>query len=447
MKSIHLVLLLTLFGGLTFLTSCGDDKQTDNPSQSVASCEGCHSNYDHLKLVADPYVDEGGGGCGGEAPHIEPYDAVFLGGTGYADYKKSSHYAIGCVGCHNGVDKTDDKKIAHGGNFLAKPSMAAQEKCGTCHAEETKGAMTNIHNGWGQMKKVTQRMGLAGSHEFNLLPASMQEGYGKNCASCHASCGECHVNKPAAGGGGLMNGHSFSKKPDMHNVCITCHKTRGGHAFLGIAAGTKPDVHQTKGFDCMSCHSKGEIHGDGVKYDTRYEVAQLPQCTDCHSNIANSNTFHSMHGKDLSCQTCHSQSYNSCGSCHIGGEGARITSYQDFKIAVNPIPNVKKDIKWATVRRTLSAPDSWEKFGVAQYSKFEAHPTYNYTTPHNILRWTDRTQVAAGKSCYDNCHIKNEDGVLRNSKLYLFESDLLDWEVQATKPITVDGKLPSKWFN
>lgn len=447
MKNIHLLVLLAAFSGLMFLASCGDDKKTEPNKQSVASCEGCHSNYDHLKLVADPYVDPGGGGCGGDVPHIEPYDAVYLGGAGYEDYKKSSHYAIGCVGCHGGVDKTDDKKVAHTGNFIAKPSMMAQEKCGSCHAEETKGAMTNIHNGFGQMRKVTQRMGLAGSHEFNLLPTEMQEGYTKNCATCHASCGECHVNKPHAGGGGLMNGHSFSKKPDMHNVCITCHKTRGGHAFLGIAAGTKPDVHQTKGFDCMSCHNKAEIHGDGVKYDTRYEVAQMPQCTDCHSNVATSNTYHALHGKDFSCQTCHSQSYNSCGSCHIGGEGARITSYQDFKIAENPIKNVKPDLKWVLVRRAPSGPDSWEKFGVAQYTKFDAHPTYNYTSPHNIQRWTERTQVAQGGTCYDNCHIKNEDGKLKNAKIYLFESDLLDWEVQATKPITVDGKLPSKWFN
>jgi len=38
------------------------------------------------------------------------------------------------------------------------------------------------------------------------------------------------------------------------------------------------------------------------------------------------------------------------------------------------------------------------------------------------------------------------DGVLVNKELYLFESDLLDWEKAATTPITLDGKLPQKWF-
>ena len=445
MKRFYLVILLTVLGALMFLTSCDDEKTTEPKKLSVASCEGCHTNHDHLKLVADPFVDEGGGGCGGEVPHIEPYDAVFMGGAGYEEFKKSKHHEVGCVGCHNGVDKTDDKNVAHSGTFVAKPSMIADEKCGSCHAEEVKGAKNNIHNGNGQKRKITQRMGLAGMHEFNLLPTEMQAGYKKNCATCHASCGECHVNKPHAGGGGLMNGHSFSKKPDMLNVCVTCHSSRGGHAFLGIASGTKPDVHQTKGFTCMSCHTKHELHGDGVEYKTRYEVAQLPECKDCHANSSNTNSYHNMHFNDLSCNTCHSQSYNNCASCHIGGEGARITSHLDFKIGMNPISEVKPQFKYAVLRHTLSAPDSWEKFGVAQYTKFDAHPTYNYAAPHNTLRWTTRTQVEPGKSCFSNCHIRNEAGTLVNKKLFLFQDDLYDWEVDATKKITVDGKLPESW--
>jgi hypothetical protein len=31
--------------------------------------------------------------------------------------------------------------------------------------------------------------------------------------------------------------------------------------------------------------------------------------------------------------------------------------------------------------------------------------------------------------------------------LYLFESDLLDWEISASAKITVDGALPGGWFN
>ncbi len=32
-----------------------------------------------------------------------------------------------------------------------------------------------------------------------------------------------------------------------------------------------------------------------------------------------------------------------------------------------------------------------------------------------------------------------------NKELYLFQADLLEWELEATGPITVDGKLPASW--
>lgn len=449
MKKNIIKVLFSLIMLLCILSACSEDKNdtNTNPTQSsVASCEGCHTNYDHLKKVADPYVDKGGGGCGGDVPHVEPYDAVYMGGAGFQEFKKSKHYEIGCVGCHKGVDKTDDKKKAHSGDFLAKPSILAGELCGGCHKEETKGHATNMHNGFGQMKKVTQRYGLAGAHEFNKLPQNIQDAYKGNCATCHASCGECHISRPHAAGGGLAQGHAFSKKPDMISVCVKCHSSRGGHAFLGVAPGTKPDVHQQKGMTCMSCHSKEEIHGDGVKYESRYLVAQLPKCENCHSGLANKNLYHSVHYTSFNCNVCHSQPYNSCGSCHVGGEGVRITSYQDFKIALNPIPDIKKGYKFTTVRRNPAAPDNWQKYGLDNYPNFAAHPTYNYTSPHNILRWTELTKVEDGKSCYSNCHIRSENGKLINKKYYLFEENLLDWEIPTTKKITVDGQLPSSWF-
>ena len=152
-----------------------------------------------------------------------------------------------------------------------------------------------------------------------------------------------------------------------------------------------------------------------------------------------------MHYSDISCQICHSQDYNNCGSCHIHGDGARIPSYMDFKIAVNPIPEVRTG-RLALVRRSLSAPDSWEEYGVPDLTNFEAFPTYNYTTPHNILKWTTRTETDGG-ACYSSCHIRNEGGILINKGLYLFEENLLDWELDASTGITVDGNLPASWLN
>jgi len=449
MKNIHLVLAATMLSVILLVSACSSDDAPTNNNSSVASCEGCHTNKDNLKKVFTPDTAAGGSSCGGETPHYEPYERVVLEGSGWEDFKKSSHYSIGCVGCHNGTDKTDDKAKAHSGDFVAHPTAKlAGEKCAKCHADDVAAHNNSLHQqGWGQKRKVTIRYGLAGAKEFDLLPASVKAGYETNCAQCHAStCGDCHVNRPKAQGGGLMSGHKFAKKPDMLNTCVGCHTSRGGHAFLGVASGTQPDVHKTKlNFECTSCHSKEEIHGTGEFVETRFHYSELPKCEDCHKGLENKNTYHSLHYSSFSCQTCHSQNYNNCGSCHIHGDGARILSYQDFKIGINPIPNQRSG-KFAVLRRTLSAPDSWEKYGVAKLENFDAFPAYNYSTPHNIQRWTQRTQVAAGKSCFDNCHVVKDGETIKNKELYLFKSDLkYDWEKSSSEGVTVDGKLPSSW--
>jgi hypothetical protein len=436
--------LLKIFGvlaiGTLILSSC----YKEDPLGAVASCEGCHTNYAHLQEVYSPDTAAAVGGCGGDAPHYEPYDRVFLDGSGWEEYKTSGHYAIGCVGCHGGVDGTASKQQAHSGNFMRHPSDDYANKCGTCHKDIADDFVTSLHNGTGQMRKVTMRNGLAGAHEFEMLSEKHKEGYNANCKTCHGTCGNCHVVRPKIAGGGLKKGHNFIKEPDMLTVCIACHTSRGGHAYLGVSPGTEPDVHLDKqGFTCMNCHEGHELHGDGEPVDQRYAYTELPSCDDCHAGLDNDNMYHTVHYGDFNCQVCHSQDYNNCGSCHIHGEGARVPSYMDFKIALNPIPDVKDGFKFTLVRRSLAAPDSWKEYGVEDAASFDVFPTYNYTTPHNIQRWTSRTQ--GGSTCSANCHAKNVDGVIQNKNLFLFEENLLDWEKGATTKITVDGKLPASW--
>ncbi len=411
------------------------------------SCEGCHTDYERLIAVHSPDTAAPAGGCGGEAPHYEPYDRVFMGGDGYDAYKSSGHYSVGCTGCHNGVGDTGEKTEAHSGDFIKHPSLFYEDKCGSCHEDITNNFTTSIHHGTGQKRKVTLRSGLSGPQDFDQLPAHQIEGYNNNCAHCHGTCGNCHVVRPATGGGGLSKGHNFNKTPHMLNVCVTCHVSRGGHAFLGVAPGTDPDVHQQAGFECINCHDGHELHGDGQPVEQRYAYSELPECEDCHDGLESKNTYHTLHYDDFSCYVCHSQDYNNCGSCHVHGDGARVPSYMDFKIAVNPIPEVKDGFnsEFTVVRRTLGAPDNWEKYGVDEYENFDALPIYNYTSPHNIQKWTSRTQVESG-ACSSNCHIRMEGDSMVNKNLYLFKSDLLeDWEVSSSEFMTVDDKLPSSW--
>ncbi|MCF8262259.1 MAG: hypothetical protein K9J12_15910 [Melioribacteraceae bacterium] len=454
---------LILFFTLSIFVSFGCQEEADTniaiPAETVAqtnSCEGCHTNYDHLKKVYTPEEPstEESHGCGGPPPYYEPYDRVYLGGDGYNEFKSGIHGQIGCVGCHNGVEGTSDKTVAHSGSFTAKPSLNSEDACGKCHPTIVARAKNSLHEqGWGQKAMVVRRSGTGTSPtDFHNLSDLMKEGYTKNCMKCHATCGDCHIVRPNAKGGGLESGHNFVKTPDMRETCVGCHESRGGHAYFGMAIGTKPDIHLSEaGFNCMDCHSKNEVHGDGNIYDQRYKMPLLPSCEDCHNGLETVNPFHTKHFDSFNCQTCHSQDYNNCGSCHIGGEGARIASHQKFKIGLNPIPETKP-YRLATVRESLSAPDSWANYGIDNLSNFDVAPTYKYTTPHNIQRWTTRTTIdtvydSSQPDCAQSCHIvkNSDDGSYINKEYYLFDSDLLDWEKNATKNVVVDGQLPLSW--
>jgi thiosulfate/3-mercaptopyruvate sulfurtransferase len=437
--------LLTAIVSLILLASC-EQYQIHMPDGKT-SCERCHTDYALLQKVYSPDTEPPASGCGGDAPYYEPFDRVYMGGDGYEAYKQSYHYKIPCTDCHNGDGKSNDKTTSHSGDFIAHPSAASDESCGKCHADIVDNFGSSIHNGMGQMRKVALRSGLSGSDDFDDLPAHQIEGYNKNCATCHGTCGNCHVVRPKIGGGGLSNGHMFNKTPDMVTVCVSCHSSRGGHAYLGVASGTVPDVHFTsEGYKCIDCHKGSELHGNGEKVEQRYAYSQLPACKDCHASLETSNTYHSVHYSSFDCQVCHSQNYNNCGSCHIHGAGARIPAYMDYKIAVNPLPDIKQGFELSLVRRTLAAPDNWKEYDVPEYSDFNILPTYNYTTPHNIQKRTARTTVPEGGACYVSCHIRNEGGQIINKNLYLFMENLLEWEVDATSSITVDGKLPASWF-
>ena len=407
------------------------------------TCEGCHTDYDKLIAVHSPDTVPPPSGCGGTAPYYEPYDRVYLGGTGYDSFKSSAHYSVGCTGCHNGNGDTGDKNEAHSGDWIKSPSLAHEEKCVTCHQLQSDNFTTSLHNGTGQKRKVAMRAGMDGASDFDDLPAHQIEAYNQKCATCHGTCGNCHVVRPAIAGGGLSKGHNFIKTPDWYNVCVSCHVSRGGHAFLGAEA--EPDYHRDElDFTCLDCHDGHELHGDGKPVEQRYAYTELPTCERCHEGLEKENFYHTMHYDDFQCQVCHSQDYNNCGACHIEEGHAEYGPYMDYKIALNTLPDLK-DGDFALVRRTLAHPDNWVGYGEElAYSDFDVHPTYNYTTPHNILKWTERTE--GGTSCSSNCHIRNEGGVLVNVENYLWLDSLETFEVEATRAYTVDGKLPGSWF-
>ena len=175
---IRLVTTLTLLALL--IIYCSKDPNGDGTDGNIASCEGCHTNYAHLQEVYSPDTTETASGCGGEAPHYEPFDRVFMEEEGYDIYRESGHYEIGCTGCHKGTDNTSDKTTAHSGDFISHPSLFYEQSCGSssCHESIVENFETSLHQGTGQMRKVAIRSGLSGADDFDNLPDDIAEAFG-----------------------------------------------------------------------------------------------------------------------------------------------------------------------------------------------------------------------------------------------------------------------------
>ncbi|HOJ04907.1 MAG TPA: hypothetical protein PK916_12990 [Bacteroidota bacterium] len=441
-RPIHLLLLVPV---LLFVACDDDDTTPPNPLQAkadITTCIGCHSDEATLKAVADPNppVGPGEGGCGGTLPEMEAWLKVYVGGTYGEQFLKSAHGKLACQSCHGGKEPAKDKHEAHGTDFVKSPSQNADKYCGSCHPSIAARDKYSLHTqGFGQKRMVADRAGLP---SYENYPEQLKKGYDKNCGKCHASCGECHVMRPRQAGGGFLAAHNFQKQPDMRLNCTACHSARVAHAYFGEAPGSRPDVHYMKlpGGQCTNCHTADEMHGTGQVVEQRYSVPNQPKCEKCHGDKATANSFHSVHWNNVSCQGCHSQDYQNCGSCHVD-TGVRNGPYMAFKMGKNPLPNTKR-FKWVVLRNAPHAPDTWSNYGIPTLSNFNQHPTWRMATPHNIKRWTKRTEVESGKPCYDACHIK--DG--RNAEWFLFNADLKEqWEKDANTSVVADGALPASW--
>ena len=382
------------------------------------------------------------------------------------------HAAIGCAGCHGGnsnVDAADDTtafRMAHDG-MLRDPSAIGENGCsgGSCHQGIVDLNATSIHsNLWGEKSHVARRNGY---ETFEECPAEIQDGFTKDCASCHTTCGQCHISRPNAAGGGFLEqrvgySHKFIKTPDEANVCTACHGSRVGddwNANQERVPGNVPDVHNDYGYSCFDCHTEN-LHGDGAsdaEYTSRYEVTDLPQCVDCHQIDHDDNAYHQAHwpnadisdGVDLSCYACHSQQYNNCNTCHAGTWKSEYESdnsgeyrvYPQFKLGKNPYymqaghPHANSD--WVAVRHIPVSPDAFRAWGVDIMPDYDVIETWKFASPHNIQRWTARTlvneawaesndQPYTANNCNDNCHMHGNVGALlpRQLDLYLINENM-----------------------
>jgi len=323
-------------------------------------------------------------------PPVEVWEKALVA----ADFLDSTHGAIGCRNCHGGPAGVLEKDAAHVG-VVTDPSAGDAAACQTCHAETVANVAKSLHaTQQGYHTAFTARSGLPASD------ATYPEMFTARCATCHGTCGQCHVSRPASVKGGLTNGHAFRKTPSQTENCTACHGSRIGDEFRGRNSGVPEDVHYLSGLNCMSCHDDVELHGDGTTPAYRHNNDAGPACTDCHPDAdSGGNMWHSAHAGEVACQVCHSESYKNCYSCHVqlDSQGLDFPSEMDFRIGHNPAPSTRHPYDYVVVRHVPVVPDTYEAWGIDLPDYADA-PTWRLATPHNIQKNTSQTE-----SC-NNCH-------------------------------------------
>ncbi len=358
---------------------------------------------------------------------MEKWQKILITGTDGKEFLNSVHGKLGCASCHGGKDEASSMEEAHEG-VTKDPSENSEKYCGGCHADVVSKHANSIHkNQDGYFTFFSMRYQ---GTDNGPIPHEFTVEFNQECGSCHATCGQCHVSVPNSALGGFIKSHRFNKTPDMTRNCTACHGSRIGAEYLGENEGIKGDVHWIPNLmRCEDCHSGSEMHGDGNEVLSKLKVAEMPRCENCHQK-GTDNAYHNQHWGELSCSTCHSQSYRNCNSCHVGGAGITGDPYFLIKIGKNPVPE-DRPYKWVTLRHIPVAKDTYAPWGFTDLAHYDIMPTWKYTMPHNMIRNTAQTTPDSTQAipCAGSCH--------HNEAIFLRPSDISTEEVQANSGVVV----------
>ena len=288
--------------------------------------------------------------------------------------------------------------------MILDPSKEAETICGQCYSDVLEHHENSLHNNLAGYWTVLDQRAVPNDHP------ELAEAFDNHCASCHATCGDCHVSQRNLVSGGFISGHVFNRTPSMTRNCTACHGSRVGNEFLGQHEGLLADVHFRQGrMNCIDCHSGAEMHGEQADCqsshpvpegselpppDHRYTGVQSPSCESCHPVVSTGQddiAMHQMHGSKLSCQVCHSVAYTSCDGCHVAVSDQTgnpffetENSYQAFLIGKNPLNSFERPCEYVPVRHVPVAESSFDFYGEDLLKKFSDLETWKYATPHNI---------------------------------------------------------------
>lgn len=366
---------------------------------------------------------------------LEPWEKVLVD---LEAFEQTAHGKATCVDCHAGDETASDKATAHQG-LVTRPSADPGTYCAACHQQVTDTIDQSLH--------VTQA-GYWTAIDARSVPENhpaLEEMFGNHCASCHTTCGDCHVSQPNSVGGGLLEGHVFVKTPSLTRNCTACHGSRVGNEYMGKNEGYNADVHFRQGrMKCTDCHTADEMHGNYAALgfsetpNHRYAGIETPQCTQCHDLTTMSEEYalqHAVHYQKLECQVCHSVAYKSCDGCHVSlseetGKPKFATegSYMTFFIGRNPLQSEARPYEYVVLRHVPASPTSYEFYGENLLPNFDAAPTWTYATPHNIQRQTPQNQAC------ENCH--------GNAEIFLTGDKVAAGELTANQAVILDAPVP-----
>lgn len=257
----------------------------------------------------------------------------------------------------------------------------------------------------------------------------LREIFDLNCLKCHATCGQCHVSRPVAFSGGLLNQHQFYRTPPMEETCYGCHGARNAGEFMGVV-GFRGDVHYEKGMTCLDCHPQSNFHGTGMVVANMWEEKPMPSCLDCHSDQAPGKSniqMHNVHGDSLSCQVCHAQANNNCFDCHAAIDEKRTKAVGTsetrlmFRIGYNPIQSEERPWKYVPLRHIPTTADSFKDAGENLLPNYDSISNWKYSPTHNIQKNTFQNETC------NSCH--------GNERIFLRESDLRENDSEANRKL------------
>lgn len=341
------------------------------------TCKSCHTSAAMLQ-AAEPSVSV----------------SDFLVTSSFLD---SPHNILQCADCHKGDPSGTSMQQAHEGMVL-DPSFNPNTVCANCHAGIVQSYTTSLHNTLAGEQAYLQQISSSYYSDLNVPDKA-------DCQKCHASCGSCHIEKPLTGG--LVSGHTFMNPPSMKATCVQCH-TEQAQEFLGLS-GQVPDFHYTQGMQCIDCHGNG-IHGDGVAYTSMWQVREMPQCGECHTDVTSGASAIEDHNipqmAAVNCTVCHAQPYDNAynyTSLYVGDQyrGAAGITVADFKIGADTVSTAS--YMYTTVRHYPVTRDTFDYFGMGLLPGFDLVPTWQATSPHNIQLITSQNGGGQPGSC-NNCH-------------------------------------------